>query len=90
MEDRPTDTNSVETDPIAPAISSGIDDDAIGKGVGITGCDRRDVVFVSVDDGEDLQRGFLEHVAHRLADFGSFWSKWKVVSLNQVCNQIYI
>lgn len=30
------------------------------------------MVFVAVDDGEDLEGGFLEHVFHGFADFGAF------------------
>lgn len=27
-----------------------------------------------VDDGEDFERGFLEHVFHCFADFGAFYA----------------
>lgn len=64
----------VQAEPVLPAVRAGIQNDSIGKGVRVAGGDRRNVIFIPIDDGEDLQRRLLEHVLHRLADFGAFWA----------------
>lgn len=65
-------TGLIQTYTVPPAIGARVDHDAIRERVRLAGRDRRDVVFIPVDDRQDLQRSLLEHVGHGRADFGSF------------------
>jgi hypothetical protein len=47
----------------------GVDDNLVRKGVGIGGGNRRNVVLVSVYDGDDFVRRFFERFGHGAADF---------------------
>lgn len=45
-----------------------VDDNLVGEGVGIGSGDGRNVVFVAVDDGDDLVRGFFQRLCHCATD----------------------
>jgi len=55
--------------PVVLVDGFGVHDDLVRKGVGIGGGDGRDVVFVSVDDGDDLMRRLLQRLCHGATDF---------------------
>ena len=63
-----------DADTVLPAIRARIQHNTIGKRVRFTRGDGRDMILIPVDDGEDLQRSFLEHILHGLADFGAFYN----------------
>lgn len=63
----------IKADAISPAVCSWVEHNAIRKRIGLARCNRRDMIFIFVDDGQYLQGGFLEHVFHRLAHFGAFY-----------------
>jgi hypothetical protein len=46
-----------------------VHDDLVGERIGIGGGNGRYVVFVSIDNGDDLMRGFFERLGHGTADF---------------------
>lgn len=52
----------------------GVDDNLIRKGVGVGGGNGRNVVLVSVDDGDDLVRRFFEGFGHGAADLECVYS----------------
>lgn len=56
-----------------PPVSFGgrlrVNDDVVREWVGVGGCDRGDVVFVTVHDANDLVCGLLERLGHGTADF---------------------
>ena len=60
-----------QSDARPPVVFSrlGVDDNLIRKGVGVGGGDGRNVVLVSVDNGDDLVRRFFEGFGHGAADF---------------------
>ena len=60
-----------QADARPPVVFSrlGVDDNLIRKGVGVGGGDGRNVVLVSVDNGDDLVRRFFEGFGHGAADF---------------------
>ena len=62
--------NLKEADAWPPVIVDrlGVDDNLVGKGVGIGGSNGRDVVFLSVDDGDDLMRSLFQRLGHGAAD----------------------
>lgn len=62
----------VKSDAISPAVCSRVEHNAIWERVGLARCDGRDMIFISVDDGQDFQGCFLQHVFHRLSHFGAF------------------
>jgi len=53
---------------LAPALCLRVHDDLVGEGVRVGGGNGRDVIFVSVDDGDDFERCFLEGLFHGTAD----------------------
>lgn len=57
---------------ILPAVCTRIQDNAVGERIRLAGGNGWDMVFITVDDVEDLERGLLEHVFHCSADFGAF------------------
>ena len=60
-----------QADARPPVVFSrlGVHDNLIRKGVGIGGGNGRNVVLVSVDDGNDLVRRFFERFGHGAANF---------------------
>lgn len=58
-----------DTNPILPTIAARIQHDAIRERIRFTSRDGRDMIFISIDDGENLEDCLLEHVLHSFADF---------------------
>lgn len=56
-----------------PAGLLGLEVDLVRERVAALGGDRGDVVFVSVDKGDDFHGGGEEGLLHGSADFGSFY-----------------
>jgi hypothetical protein len=54
--------------PVVFGCGLGVDDDVVREGVCVSGCDGGDVVFVAVDDANDLMRGLLQRLGHGTAD----------------------
>lgn len=50
-----------------------VDDDPVRKGVRVGGGNGGDVVFLAVNNGDDLVGGLFERFCHGTADFGDVW-----------------
>ena len=64
---RESSVTSKEADARPPVIlchGFGVDDDLVGKRVGVGGGNGWNVVLVTVHNGDDLVRGFLERFGH--------------------------
>lgn len=68
-------TDSVQAHAIAPAVSSRIDNNAIRERVRVASRNGRDMVFIPVDDSQDLESSLLQHVSHGLANFSALCEK---------------
>jgi hypothetical protein len=55
--------------PIALSRSLGVDSNVVRERVGVRRGDRGDVIFVAINDVDDLVRSFLERLGHCTADF---------------------
>jgi hypothetical protein len=64
---------SEDTHALAPSLSLGVDNDLVGERVRVSRCDGWNMVFVSIDDIDDLERGFVEGHFHRAADFDNVY-----------------
>jgi hypothetical protein len=62
---------------LTPALCLRVHDDLVGEGVRVGGGNGRDVIFVSVDDGDDFERCFLEGLFHGTADLDNICASGK-------------
>ena len=66
-----TESFSEETDawsPVALSRSLRVNSDVVRERVGVRRRDRGDVIFVAINDVDDLVRSFLERLSHGSAD----------------------
>lgn len=61
----------VQAHAVAPAVGPWVDHNAVGEGVGVAGCNWWNMIFVFVNNVENLECSFLEHISHCLADLGA-------------------
>ncbi|EZF95287.1 hypothetical protein H113_04349 [Trichophyton rubrum MR1459] len=64
---------SVETQSVPPVVQFRVQNNLVGKRVRLAR-NRRNVVFILIRNGHDLERGFPQHFLHRLSHLCSVYT----------------